>query len=359
MDVETKLDLVRGIAEEIITEDDLKELFQTKSNPIAYDGFEPSGTANIAFGVYRPLLIKDLQKTGIKFKLWLADWFAWINNKMGGDLEAIQKVGEYFIETWKAAGVKNVEYIFAHSQMDQDYWKKVILIAKNTTVSRAIRCLTIMGRKEGEMKEVAQYFYPMMQCADIFQLKADITQLGLDQRKVNILAREVGPKLGWWKPVTVSHHMLMGLEGIKLAEGYETNEKMDSEIASKMSKSKPDTAVFMHDSKEEIARKIGKAFCEPKNTENNPVLEYAKELIFRAKKEFSVSRPKKFGGDVSFSSYAELEKYFAEGLLHPADLKNAVAEYIDKLVEPVRTHFEKNKKARELHEFVSAQEVTR
>ena len=29
-----------------------------------------------------------------------------------------------------------------------------------------------------------------MQCTDIFFLKADICQLGLDQRKVNMLARE-------------------------------------------------------------------------------------------------------------------------------------------------------------------------
>jgi tyrosyl-tRNA synthetase len=29
-----------------------------------------------------------------------------------------------------------------------------------------------------------------MQCADIFFLKADICQLGVDQRKVNMLARE-------------------------------------------------------------------------------------------------------------------------------------------------------------------------
>ena len=50
-----------------------------------------------------------------------------------------------------------------------------------------------------------------MQVADIFMLGAKITQLGMDQRKVNMLAREVGPMLGYWKPVVVSHHMLMGL----------------------------------------------------------------------------------------------------------------------------------------------------
>ena len=84
-------------------------------------------------------------------------------------------------------------------------------IARNSTVQRIVRCSQIMGRKESEQLSAAQIFYPCMQCADIFHLKADITQLGMDQRKVNILAREVGPKLGFGKPVVVSHHMLMGL----------------------------------------------------------------------------------------------------------------------------------------------------
>jgi len=46
-----------------------------------------------------------------------------------------------------------------------------------------------MGRKDTEEMSAAQIFYPCMQCADVFFLKADICQLGMDQRKVNMLAR--------------------------------------------------------------------------------------------------------------------------------------------------------------------------
>jgi tyrosyl-tRNA synthetase len=46
-------------------------------------------------------------------------------------------------------------------------------------------------------------------------LQADICQLGMDQRKVNMLAREycdaASPKIKF-KPVILSHHMLMGLK---------------------------------------------------------------------------------------------------------------------------------------------------
>ena len=47
-----------------------------------------------------------------------------------------------------------------------------------------------MGRDEGGDLAASQIFYPCMQCADIFHLQADVTQLGLDQRKVNVLALE-------------------------------------------------------------------------------------------------------------------------------------------------------------------------
>lgn len=360
MDIEERMDLIKSVGEEIITEQELRELLETKTHPVAYDGFEPSGLAHLPFGVFRPLLLQDLVKAGIHFKLYIADWFGWLNNKMGGDLDKIKKVGEYFIEVWKAAGVgKGVEFVWASEVMaDREYWKKAILIAKNTTVNRANRMLTIMGRTQGEMQEIAQYFYPMMQTTDIFALKADICQLGLDQRRASILAREIGPKLFGWKPVVVSHHMLMGLEGVKKPEGFEDNKKLDIEISSKMSKSKPQTTILVHDNKEEIKKKLMNAFCPPKETENNPVLEYCRYLVFRQFGRMKIERSQKFGGDTEFSSYEELEKAFREGKIHPLDLKNSVSAYLDKMISPIREHFERGK-AKELYDFVRKQEVTR
>ena len=365
MDIESRLSLIKGIAEEIITEEELRKLLETNPHPVAYDGFEPSGLAHLPFGIYRPLLLKDLIKAGIKFKLLLADWHGWINNKMGGNLEAIQKVGEYFLEVWKAAGVdlEKVQPVWASRLVsDPDYWKRVITVAKHTTVQRATRCLSIMGRKEGELLESAQFFYPAMQVADIFELEVDITQLGLDQRRANILSREIAEKLKWQKSIVVSHHMLAGLQGkieLDRPQVYDENRDRDIEIASKMSKSKPSTAIFVHDSKKQIQEKINSAFCKPKEVENNPILDYCKEIIFRGFKEFRIERDKKYGGDLFFHNFQVLEESFRKGELHPLDLKNATAEYLEKLVSPIRTHFEKNKKAKELYDFVRKQEITR
>jgi tyrosyl-tRNA synthetase len=232
--------------------------------------------------------------------------------------------------------------------------KTVMQVARNNTVKRIIRCSQIMGRNENEVLQASQIIYPCMQCADIFHLKADITQLGVDQRKVNVLAREIGPKLGFWKPVVVSHHMLMGL-----GQPPKTGSTVERVIEMKMSKSNPDSAIFMTDAEEEIKRKIKKAYCPEGVVEENPVLEYCKYIIFEKFKTMKIERPEKFGGKLEFGSYEELEKVFSQKKLHPMDLKQSTAEYLNKLMEPVRRKLEKNSVAKKLTEEISKFKITR
>jgi len=358
MSKEERLSIIKEVGEEIITEEDLVKLLEEKKKPIAYDGFEHSGRVNIAKGVMRVINVNKMIKAGCKFKMWVADWHAWANNKMGGDLEKIQTVGKYLIEVWKAAGMDldNVEFIWANEAMkDVNYWKIVMQVARNSTVKRIVRCSQIMGRKESEALQASQIFYPCMQAADIFYLDVDICQLGMDQRKVNMLARELAGKLGHKKPVAIHHHMLMGLGKPPETEAGGA----ERAIELKMSKSKPDTAIFMDDTFEEIKRKINKAYCPEKEVEENPIMEYCKYLIFEKFDKLEIKRPEKFGGNLSFSSYNELEDIYSKGELHPMDLKTAVAEYVDKMVEPVRTHFEKNAKAKARLEKIKSFEITR
>jgi len=359
MSVEERLELIKSVADggEIIGEEELRGMLSSGKQLVAYDGFEPSGIAHIPFGLLRAENIKRMQEAGVHFKLWLADYFAFINNKLGGDLDRIKKAGEYFIEVWKACGVdtKKVEIIWASDKMNSlKYWDRVLKVAKETTLNRSIRATTIMGRKEGEIQSTAQLFYPSMQVSDIFELDVDICQLGLDQRRANILGREIAEKLKWKKPVIVSHHMIMGLQGIQPGA-----DKEDIIIASKMSKSKPETCIYMHDTKEDIERKIGKAYCPEKIVEGNPLFDYLKYLIFKRYSEIKVLRPDKFGGNIIYTSYESLEKDFRDKKLHPMDLKKAVAGYLDEMIKPVREYFEKNKKAKALYEEVKKYSITR
>ncbi|MBI2143556.1 tyrosine--tRNA ligase [Candidatus Woesearchaeota archaeon] len=358
MDIEERLSLIGEVGEEIVTAEELRRLLETKEHPVAYDGFEPSGRAHIAQGIMRAINVNKMTRAGCRFKMYAADWHAWANNKLGGDLDRIQVCGDYLVEVWKAAGMdlSKVEFVRATDLVkSQDFWKKVLQISMNATIQRIIRTGEIMGRKESEMQQASMVVYSCMQAADIFQLEADICQLGMDQRKVNILAREIGPKLGFWKPVVVSHHMLMGL-GEPRTDVKGVTERA---IELKMSKSKPDTAVFMTDSEEDVMRKIGKAYCPLKQVNENPVLEYCKYIIFEKFKELEIKRPEKFGGDLSVGSCSELEALYSEGKVHPADLKIAVAGKLNELLAPVRQHFSTNAKAKKLMEQVRSFDVTR
>ncbi|MBN2067819.1 MAG: tyrosine--tRNA ligase [Candidatus Diapherotrites archaeon] len=356
MELEKRLALIQEVGEEIITLEDLRQLLEKKKKPIAYDGFEPSGNVHIAQGLLRAINVNKMLKAGCHFKMWVADWHAMANKKLGGNLDDIQTAGKYMIEVWKVAGLdtKKVEFLWASDFVKKpEYWKTVMQIAMGSTVKRIVRCSQIMGRSESEALSASQIFYPCMQAADIFHLEVDIAQLGLDQRKVNMLAREIGPKLGFWKPVAVHHHMLMGLQ-LPNAVGIGA----EKEIAMKMSKSIPDSAIFMTDSEKEVERKISRAYCPEKQVQGNPVMEYCRFIVFEKNKKMRVERPSKFGGDVSFNSIGDLEAAFASGDLHPMDLKNATSSYLNEMLEPVRKHFSKGK-AKELLERVEDLKVTR
>ncbi|MFH1590695.1 MAG: tyrosine--tRNA ligase [archaeon] len=357
MDIDERLKLINEVGEEIITEEDLKELLASGEKLYAYDGFEPSGRIHIAQGLLRAINVNKMAKAGITFKMWVADWHAWANNKLGGDLEKIQTTGKYMIEVWKACGMdmEHVEFHWASdAAKDDNYWKLVMQVARHSTVNRIVRCGQIMGRQESDVQQASQILYPCMQCADIYYLNAKICQLGLDQRKVNMLARELGPKLGFWKPAIVSHHMLMGLQ-----EPPEGGDAVERAIEMKMSKSKPDSAIFMTDSDEDVVRKLKKAFCPEGEAVDNPVLEYCKYIVFELKDSLIIERPEKWGGNLTFDSYGALESAFVKKELHPLDLKMATAKAISSLLQPVRDHFENNADAKKLKEQVEGFQVTR
>ncbi|MDO8624871.1 MAG: tyrosine--tRNA ligase, partial [Candidatus Diapherotrites archaeon] len=345
-------ELIRQVGEEILTEPELRTLLDSKKKPIAYDGFEPSGQIHIAQGLLRAINVNKMTAAGCHFKMWIADWHGWANHKLDGNLESIQTAGHYMIEIWKTTGMdlKNTEFVWANDVIPKrDYWKKVVQIARASTVNRIVRTSQIMGRSEKDTLSAAQILYPCMQAADIFQLEVDIAQLGMDQRKVNVLARELAPQLGYAKPVAVHHHMLMGL-GQPRADATDSVERA---VAMKMSKSNPDSAIFMTDSSSEVERKLKKAYCPEKQVNENPVLEYAKYIVFELNKTVKIERPDKFGGNKEYKSYAELESDFTSGALHPMDLKTAVGGYLNAALEPTRTHFEKNAKARGLLEEIT------
>jgi len=357
MDIETRMDLIKAPpTEEIIMEQDLRKLLETKDHPEHYIGFEISGFLHIGTLIVSGYKINDLAKAGVNVKVYLADWHSFINKKLEGNWENILKAAKYFEEGFKFFCPKAKIILGSNLYHNNDeYWKDVIRFSSQITLARNTRCLTIMGRTEKDNLNFGQYIYPPLQAVDVKYLGEDIPHGGMDQRKIHMLAREVFPKMGWNKPICLHHHLLMGLaEPPKI----ETNDKIEMVMAAKMSKSKPWTAIFIHDSEGEIKDKLKRAWCPERQVEFNPVLELVKYVIFHEKKEFLIERDSKFGGDINFFSYEELEKEYINGDIHPIDLKSSVAREISNIIKPIRQHFEKPQ-YKKLLEVFKKTEVTR
>ena len=344
VEINKNLASILSIGEEVVYEDELNNLLNNKENIIAYDGFEPSGRMHLAQGLLRANNVNKFTDAGIKFKFWVADWFALMNLKLGGDLNKIQNAGKLMIETWKASGMNldKVEFIWSSDEINRrsdEYWRIVLDIATKFNLTRIKKCTQIMGREESDDLAASQIFYPVMQAADVFFLDVDICSLGMDQRKVNMLCREYSKKAKRkFAPVIVSHHMVMGLDG-----------------SDKMSKSDPDNAIFMDDSEQDVKRKIKKAFCKPKEVEGNPLLDWTKWILFPILGKIIIPADEKWGTpEKIYNSYEDLEKDFSEEIVHPNDLKKAMTVHINQLLEPVRKHFEEDENAKNLLKLVKS-----
>ncbi len=335
MAVEDRLALVLRGAEEVVTRDELAALLGRGGTPRAYVGLEPSGLMHIGTGFIVGQKIADLAKAGFHAIVFLADWHAYINDKLSGNLEAIQSCAEYFRDGFRALGVPDsVEFLYANEFVTHpEYWQKVIAVSKASSVARIRRALTIMGRKEEEADlDASKLIYPAMQVADISWMDLDLAYGGMDQRHAHMLYRDVAPKLGWKQVVALHTPLLPSLEG----EG-----RMDP-IAGKMSKSKPDASVLLNDPPAEVERKIGKAFCPAKERKGNPVLGIAELILFPRTGSLTITRDAKFGGDVTFRSYGELSSAYENGDLHPKDLKAGVAAALNAELAPVRSYFDRH-----------------
>ncbi|MCK4415644.1 MAG: tyrosine--tRNA ligase, partial [Thermoplasmatales archaeon] len=227
-----KLQILTNNVEEIVTDEELKNVLN-KEKPKAYIGFEPSGSVHIGWKICTNK-IKDFLDCGFDFTVLLADWHAYINDKLDGDIEKIKLCGKYMEDCFASMGVDKdrVKFVYASDYVsDPAYWEIVLRTAKSMSVARVKRAMDIMGRSAEEAeKDLSKLFYPAMQVSDIFYLDLDVAYGGMDQRRAHMLAREVSKKLGRKTPVAMHTPLLTGLQ----AGG-----RMDP-VEAKMSKSKPD-----------------------------------------------------------------------------------------------------------------------
>jgi tyrosyl-tRNA synthetase len=319
-----KLGLVKRNTLEIIEEKELVDLLK-KGKPKVYCGYETSGQVHIGTMVTVQKLL-DFQEAGFYVTVLLADLHTLLNCK--GSEDWINGMLEYWKHAFISLGINPKKTRFVRGsefQLEKEYIHDVLSLGTNITVNRATRSMQEIAR-ELEHARVSQILYPLMQVADIKHLGADVAYGGIEQRKIHMLAREELEKIGYKKPVCVHTPLIVSLGGPGM----------------KMSSSKPETIIAIHEDPKSIEQKIRNAYCPAGEAENNPILQIFQFFIFAKKEKVTIERPEKFGGDLEFKEYAEMEKAFVEKKLHPLDLKNACARYLIEYLKPVRDYFEKH-----------------
>lgn len=318
MDVSKKLELIKRNTEEIISEKELLDVLKTKKTPVVYCGYEPSGPMHLGHFVTITKLM-DFEKAGFKVKILLADVHAFLNRK--NTEEEIKKEVENWRKTIKAIGL-NAEVILGSSfQFEKEYQLDIMRLAQACTINRGLRSMQEIAR-DIENATISQLWYPLMQTTDIKYLKVDVAHGGLEQRKVHMIAKDMKDILKY-NFIAVHTPLITSLRG----------------PGEKMSKSIPGSGISVTDSYEEIKKTIKNAYCPEKEIKENPILQISKLLIFPRIRKFKISRPEKFGGNIEFEDYEKLEKSFVQGKVHPMDLKNAVTEYLEEIISPIRKNW--------------------
>ena len=306
-----------------------------------YVGFEPSGKAHIGWKVIS-LQLKRMLEAKTNVLIFLADWHAWVNDKFGGNMKAIQVTAKYMEETFLALlgnpevgeGPGQVRFLWASKLMeDGDYWARVLRCSKGVTLARVRKTFTIMGRDESSSdNDLSRFYYPAMQAADIFELDIDVAIGGMDQRKAHMYMRDVAEKWKWKKATCLHTPIISSLKS--------SGARMES-FDHKMSKSDPNSALLLHDPVERIKKKMRKAYLDPED-DNSPIYELIQDIILPEFGKVLVTPNPKFGEPSTWESLEDFRSAVKDGTLHPLDAKFGVADGIALGLAEVSEHFEQN-----------------
>lgn len=311
-----------------------------------YVGFEPSGKAHIGWKVLS-LQLKRMLEADANVLIFLADWHAWVNDKFGGNMEDIQETAVYMEETFRALldypeegdGPGQLRFYWASQLMDSgDYWARVLRCSKGATLPMVRKTFTIMGRDEASSDhDLSKFYYPAMQAADIFELDIDVAIGGMDQRKAHMFMRDMASKWNWKKATCIHTPILSSLKA--------TGVRMDS-FDHKMSKSDPNGALLLHDTLEQVQKKMKKAYLDPED-EHSPVYELAQHVIFPEFGHIQVTPNPKFGEPSTWDDLQSFKAAVMDGTLHPFDAKMGVAAGVAAGLSSIAEHFEANPEAYE------------
>ncbi|KAJ1861832.1 Tyrosine--tRNA ligase cytoplasmic [Coemansia sp. RSA 2703] len=327
---EQKLALIKRNLQEVLGEADLVKILAERDISL-YWGTAPTGRPHV--GYFVPMTkIADYLRAGCHVTVLLADLHAFLDN-LKSSIELVKARTKYYENVVKAmlsaigVPLDKLKFVVGSSyeltpEFSMDNYRLASIVTEHDAKKAGAEVV-----KQVESPLLSGLLYPGMQALDEEYLKVDAQFGGVDQRKIFTFAEKYLPKLGYKKRIHLMNPMVPGLQGAK------------------MSSSDPDSKIDILDSEKDVVKKVKKAFCEEGNIEDNGVLSFAKSVLFPISSlqsetpEFVILRPEQYGGNAVYNDVESLERDFAEGKIHPGDLKKSVAAAINALLEPIRAHF--------------------
>ena len=392
--LEERYNLVtRNLAEIVGETDVIKAIMKVRPLKI-YFGTAPTG--KIHLGYFVPLLkIADYLQANCEVTILIADLHAFLDN-MKSSLKLLELRTKYYEEMIKAIltslnidinklrFVKGTDY-----QLSKEYTMDVYKLNSITTLHEAKHAGAEVV-KQSDNPMMTGLLYPGLQALDEQYLDVDTQSGGIDQRKIFMYSRKNLPKIGYKKRIHFMTEMVPGLRFVKkeiiekkdetkvledikqqvlnivnnnaskdsmfdsLKTFIELNEVDDSNVQlEKMSASNEDSKIDLLDTKNQIKKKINKAYCFPGDAEDNSLMTLLEKIIFpllEYKKEiFTINRPEQFGGVLTYDTFEKVKEAFQKEELHPADFKLGIIDMLNGIIEPIRKKFEE----KELKNLVS------
>ncbi len=330
-DFQYRLNLVKYNVEEVVTEGELESLLKESRAPRCYVGYEPSSRVHIGWLPWM-LKLRDLQRAGFEVIVLEATWHAWINDKgTPGELESYtEKVRSVLAKLGVSPRYVRSEDLLS----DPEYLRLLLRASKNMPVERIRRAVVVMRRRASEIEQdFSKMLYPLMQAVDSVYLNIDVAVGGLEQKPAFLMGRDVVARLNSRRLVILGLPVIPGLRADVDETSMETTDLIELYSEIKMTSSRPDDAIFLEDTVEDIERKIIGAYCPPKITRFNPLVSILKHVVlpYYGKIEIETTR-----GSLTTSDPAEIDKIYRAGELTPDDIKKLCIEYITRIVQELR-----------------------
>ncbi len=325
MDYLDRLKLIKRNLQEIIDEESLDEKIKSGKEFSIYWGTMPTGSISAAY--FFPMLkVADFLRAGCRVKILLADLHAALDSTPWDILESrYEYYKEAIITILKIINVPLDKLDFvkgSNFQLESKYFHDLLKLSTYSTINECKKSAAEVV-KLGDNPKLSGIIYPLMQALDEEYLKVDAQFGGMDQRKIFVYAREFLPKIGYSPRIELLNPIIRGLVG----------EKMSSSI--------PATKIDLMEDEETIKNKVKKADFIEGNVENG-IMSFFKYVIFNIKedknKKLEIIRNEKFGENLYYSNYEELEKDVLNKKIHPLDVKNSFSKEMIEILSKFRNN---------------------